>query len=33
MLQYEWVDLLNLVVEALKAVKGGFILAAMVHVD
>ena len=33
MLQYEWVDLLNLVVETLKAIIGGFILAAMVHID
>jgi len=33
MLQYEWVDLLNLVVEAFKAVIGGLILAAMIHID
>lgn len=33
MLQNEWVDLLDLVVEALKVVIGGLILAAMVHVD
>ena len=33
MLQNEWIDLLHLVVEALKAIVGCLILAAMVHID
>jgi hypothetical protein len=33
MFQYEWVDLVYLVVEALEAVIRGFILAPMIHID